>query len=179
MTSSATGPTRPRRERTSAQGHGFTLLELVLVMVVICTVLAMAAPSLRGFFASRRGADAAAGLVAVTQYARTQAVAEGRPYRLNLDAKAGTFWLTAQQGGDYVTLQTEFGRVFPFPGGIQVDMSVDGADPNTTYVSFFPDGRTEPATITLTGLQGEHVVIRCPSPTESFRITLSKQGPGQ
>lgn len=174
MTTSATGPRS--RKRSSAHRHGFTLLELVLVMVVICTVLAMAAPSLRGFFASRRGADAAAGLVALTQLARSEAAAEGRPYRLNLDAKAGTFWLTAQEGGDYVTLHTEFGRIFPFPDGVQAELSVDGADTDRDYVSFFPDGRTEPATITLTGLQGEYVVIKCLSPTESFRIVPGQQG---
>ena len=47
---------------------------------------------------------------------------------------------------------------------------MDGADEDRDYVSFFPDGRTEPATITLSGVQGEHVEIKCVSPTESFRI---------
>jgi Tfp pilus assembly protein FimT len=145
-------------------------------MVVICTVLAMAAPSLRGFFASRRGADAAATLVALTQYARSEAVSEGRPYRLNVDTNAGTYWLTAQNGGTYETLHTEFGRTFQFPAGGQEELTVDGADQGRDYVAFFPDGRTEQATITLTGLQGEHVVVKCLSPMESFRVVTSGQG---
>ena len=64
---------------------GLTLLELVLVMVIICTILAMAAPSLRGFFTSRETSDAAAQIVALTHLARSQAITEGRVYRLNLD----------------------------------------------------------------------------------------------
>jgi Tfp pilus assembly protein FimT len=54
-----------------------TLLELILVMVILSTVLAMAAPSLRGFFASRRTQDTAAQILALTQLARSQAICEG------------------------------------------------------------------------------------------------------
>src|SRR3972149_3661562 len=69
----------------SERSVGFTLLELILVMVILSTVLAMAAPSLRGFFASRQIQDAAAQILALTQFARSQAVSEGTTYRLNFD----------------------------------------------------------------------------------------------
>ena len=146
-------------------------------MLVICTVLAMAAPSLKGFFASRRGADAAATLVALTGYARSQAISEGRTYRMNVDSKAGTYFLTAQNGGTYGAPHTEFGQVFQFPAGDQVELVVDGVDPaqGQDYVSFFPDGRTQPATITLSGLQGERVVVKCLSATEPFRVVPNTQ----
>jgi general secretion pathway protein H len=169
-------PTGPRTERGGNRRRGFTLLELVLVMVVICTVLAMAAPSLRGFFAGRQTADAAAGLVALTQLARSQAVSEGTPYRLNLDATTGTYRLTVQAGGAFEALNSEFGRVFSLPQGVQLDLSVDGEDAGRSYVSFFPDGSTEPATITLTGRQGDRVTIRCLSPADSFHVVQPDQG---
>ena len=89
-------------------------------MVIICTVLAMAAPSLGGFFGSRQTADAAAQIVALTQLARSQAVAEGRIYRLNLDVEGGTYWLTVQQGGTFERLGSEFGRIFSLPQGTLV-----------------------------------------------------------
>ena len=90
------------------------------MMVIICTVLAMAAPSLRGFFASRRTADAAAQIVALTRLARSRAVAEGRIYRLNLDVAGETYWLTVQQGGVFNNLRSEFGRFFSLPEGTLV-----------------------------------------------------------
>jgi len=149
---------------------GFTLLELVLVMVIICTVLAMAAPSLRGFFASRQTADAAAQIVALTQLARSGAVAEGRIYRLNLDVEAGTYWLTAQEGGTFENLHSEFGRVFSVPEGTLVSWEAPPRGDSPGYVQFYPSGRTEATTIRLAGRQGDVIEITCPSPTELFRV---------
>ena len=75
----------------------FTLLELILVMVIVCVMMAMAATSLRGFWAGRRTDDAASQLLAVTHWARSQAATDGRLYRLNIEPRAGTYWLTVQQ----------------------------------------------------------------------------------
>jgi len=156
----------------------FTLLELVLVMVIICTVLAMAAPSLRGFFASRQTADAAAQIVALTRLARSRAVAEGRPYRLNFDPQAGTYWLTAQEGGTFQRPRCEFGRVFSLPEGTVVSWEEPHDAACCAYIQFYPSGRTEANTIRLTGRQGEVVEITCPSPTELYRVVVPAQRSG-
>jgi len=149
------------------------LLELVLVMVIICTVLGMAAPSLRGFFASRQTIDAGAQIVALTQYARTEAASEGRGYRLNLDAETGKYWLTAQAGGAFAPLPAEIGRVFCLPEGTTARWDSTGEAASSGWISFYPDGRTEPADIRLTGRQGDAVRIVCSSPTEQFRAIAS------
>jgi len=149
---------------------GFTLLELVLVMVLICTVLAMAAPSLRGFFASRQTQDAAAYIVALAGLARSQAVSEGRVYRLNFDAEAGTYWLTAQREGAFERLATEFGRTFRLPEGCELELDFAVGEDSSEHVEFHPTGRVEPATIRLTGRQGDVAVVVCPSATEQFRV---------
>jgi Tfp pilus assembly protein FimT len=137
-------------------------------MVLICTVLAMAAPSLRGFFASRQTREAAAQIVALTEFARSQAVSEGRVYRLNLDETDNRYWLTAQTGGAFTTLDSRFSRVFQLPDGTSarweepIDAALRG------WISFYPDGRTEAARIRLAGRQGEIVDIACLSPAERF-----------
>lgn len=104
-----------RADRTAG---GFTLIELILVMMLICTVLGMAAPSLRGFFQSHQATDAAGQIVALAQYARTQAASEGRTYRLNFDTQGGQYWLTAQDGASFAVLGREFGRTFALPEGV-------------------------------------------------------------
>ncbi len=151
---------------------GFTLLELVLVMVIICTVLAMAAPSLRGFFASRQTADAAAQIVALTHLARSRAVAEGRLYRLNLDVEAGTYRLTVQEGGTFRNLGSEFGRLFSLPDGTLASWEAPAEAVSRGYIQFYPSGRTEPATVRLTGRRGKIVEITCLSPMELFRVVI-------
>ena len=176
------GPARLRgalaRNRLCPAIAGFTLLELILVMVIICTVLAMAAPSLRGFFASRQTADAAAQIVALTQWARSQAVAEGRTYRLNFDVEAGTYWLTSQEGGAFRPLQCEFGRVFSLPEGTRIRWDGTSEDLSHTRILFYPNGRTQETAVRLTGHQGEVVEIACPSPTEPFRVIMPSEGEG-
>ena len=172
MTTLITGPSAERGPRAS----GFTLLELVLVMVIICTVLGMASVSLRGFFASRRTADAAAQIVALTQYARSQAVAEGRTYRFNLDASERRYWLTAQVGGAFESIPSEFGRVFLLPENTTVETNATDTEENTSVISFFPDGRSVAVRIRLSGRQDDAFDVVCPSPAEEFHVEIPQEG---
>jgi len=189
MTTLTTGPSGKRQSlagahvaRLACGGHcrrpraGFTLLELVLVMVIICTVLAMAAPSLRGFFASRQTSDAAAQIVALAQFARAQAAAEGRTYRLNMDTQSAKYWLTAQTGGAFTMLSSEFGRTFSLPEGATAVWQMPTPVGTSGWVSFYPDGRTEAADIRLTGRQGETLQIVCSSPAEQFHVVAIAAG---
>ncbi|MHC4647283.1 MAG: GspH/FimT family pseudopilin [Planctomycetota bacterium] len=157
---------------------GFTLLELVLVMVILSTVLAMAAPSLRGFFASRQTQDAAAQILALTRLARSRAVCEGTAYRLNLDDKRGEYWLTSQQSGAFEKLKTEFGRVFTLPKDTVLELEGVEQDGSETFIAFTPQGTTTAATIRLIDRRGQAVVIACPAATESFYIVIGEQDNG-
>jgi len=171
MTISTTGPNA--RRSPSRPGAGFTLLELVLVMLIICTVLGMASLSLRGFFASRRTADAAAQIITLTQFARGRATADGSVYRVNLDVEEGKYWLTVQKSGAFENIASEFGRVFLLPDGTTAEW-VTPLDADWT--TFYPDGRGEAAHIRLTGRQGETADIVCASPAERFHVISLSEG---
>ena len=145
-------------------------MELILVMVVIGAVLGLSAPSLRGFFASRQTADAAATMLSLTKLARSQAVAQANLCRLNIDPQARTYWLTVQQAGSHVTLGSEMGRCFQLPEGATVSLQSDSLDPAASYVQFYPTGRCDVATIEVRGRQGDVYLITCPSATEPFRV---------
>ena len=139
-------------------------------MGIICTVLAMASPSLRGFFGSRRTADAAAQVVALARFAATQSAAEGRTYRLSVDLDAGTYWVTREQGNAQARLASEFGRTFSLPQGTRARWDARPGDPPRDYIEFLPDGRTETATLRLTGRRGEVYRAACLSPTERYHV---------
>jgi len=148
-------------------------------MVIICTVLGMAAPSLRGFFASRRTNDAAAHIVALTKFARAQAAAQGRMYRLNLDVEEDRYWLTAQRGGAFSTLDSRFGRVFLLPDGTRASWEMPADGDLRGWIPFYPDGRTEPTRLHLTGRRGEVVDVVCLSPAERFAVFIPEGGGGR
>ncbi|HOJ39119.1 MAG TPA: hypothetical protein PKW42_00585 [bacterium] len=177
---------------------GFTLLEIMLLMVTVATILAMVTPSLRTFLITRQVKHTAAQLVALTEYSRTRAMAEGRTYRLNISARKRQFWLTAQEEGSFVNLPEEPGRIFTFPEGTEIEWlsfpepAVSGevpglwlpgytrAQPETeenedvVFISFFPDGRTEPASLRLTDRLGQRLIISCQSPLEHFCVLKEK-----
>ena len=153
----------------------FTLLELILVMVLVTVLLGVTAPSLRGFHSARRGAEGAAQLLSLANYARSQAIVQGTIYRLNIELSEGTYWLTAQVGGAQVMLRNEQGRRFRLPDGVAVAIRSPAAGNEATYVQFYPSGRSDQATIELVGLQGEVFRVTSPSATERFRIVSPSQ----
>ncbi len=149
---------------------GFTLLELILVMVILSTVLAMAAPSLSGFFGSRQTHDAAAQILALTQLARSQAISEGIVYRLNFDTTQRQYWLTAQQAGTFEELKTGLGQIFTLPKDMVMELDdVDEQDADT-FLQFTPQGTVTAGTVRLIDRRGAALEITCPTVTESFSI---------
>ena len=141
------------------------------MLALIGTVLAMVAPSLRVFCRGRETADAAARVLALTQYAHSQAVAEGRTFRLSVDTQASTCWLSAQQAGAFVELDCEMGRRLGFPAGSSLRLLDGSGQPSQLgYVQFNPDGRRDEATFEITGREGEVYRVACESATEQFRI---------
>ncbi len=158
-----TGRPADRRRRS-----GFTLLELVLVMVIICTLLGAASPSLRGFFVSRKTDDTATRIAATTRLARSRAISEGCVYRLNFDLRERTFFLTVLDEGGFRQIESSLGLAFRLPEEVQV--SIVGAYGNRAYLDFFPDGRAEPATIRVTDVKGGVAEVVCAAPTEAFAV---------
>src|SRR5947207_8960041 len=135
-----------RRRRFSSSG--FTMLELVLVMLILCTVFALAAPSLNGFWRGTRIKDAASQIIALTRLARTQAISESAVYRLNVDPNGTYYFLTVQQAEGFARIGTELGHEFAMPPDSRIDMTrADGQAPD--HIDFFPNGRTEPTVIRI------------------------------
>jgi prepilin-type N-terminal cleavage/methylation domain-containing protein len=161
------------------QRRGMTLLELILVMLILSTVLAMAAPSLRGFFASRRIDDTAAHILALTQYARSQAISEGIVYRLNFDTRDCTYWLTAQKAGAFESLNTEVGQVYTLPKDIKLELENIEQKDRDVFIAFTPHGTMTDGTIRLIDQGGRTLEVDCPSVTESFSIVETRQAGGR
>lgn len=163
-------------KRHFGPSQGFTLLELILVMVILSTVLAMASPSLRGFFSSRKIHDAAGNILSLMRYARTQAISEGQTYRLNFDSDKGVYWLTSNAEGAFDELYNEFGREFLLPDDTTVEIEKDNDEYDTEiYISFYPQGMLESGTITLTDRAGDIIEITSLSPAEAYRIVESEE----
>ncbi len=76
--------------------RGFTLIELIVVMLLLGIAAALVAPHLSPFFRGRVLNSEARRLLALTRYGQTRAVAEGVPVLLWIDAKQSSYGLTTQ-----------------------------------------------------------------------------------
>jgi type II secretion system protein H len=89
---------KSQRHHQKNGSRAFTLIELMLVMAILLTVLAVSFPSLRGFFRGRHLDHEARRFVSLTRYAQNRAISEGYPMVLWVDVKEGTYGMQAQTG---------------------------------------------------------------------------------
>jgi type II secretion system protein H len=162
----------PRAESGAMPRQGFTLIELIMVMIIVAIMAAALVPNFRGFMIGREDNDAARQILSLTGYARTQAISEGRIYRLNLDPSVNAYWLTAQNGGQYQAPTNDYGQRFTLPSGVTLQTNVAQQQNGDQYVAFMPGGLIQPApvTITLTDPLGKTLTVACASESEFFRI---------
>ena len=85
---------RPQGRAPSARA--FTLIELILVMAMLLTVIAIAAPTLSHFFHGRVLDSEARRFLSLTRYAQSRAVSEGVPMSLWIDTQEGTYGLQSE-----------------------------------------------------------------------------------
>ena len=150
-------------------------MELIAVMLVIATVLAMAAPSLRGFFASRRTENAARRLLAMTRQARSAAISDGQTYCLRIQTDQGLCDVAVREGGEDHLLDTSMGRSYRLPAGVDMEVDGTGTTGGQAELLFLPTGTCTAATIRITGRQDDSYTVRCASATELFTMTRDSE----
>ena len=159
----------PRRNQL-----GFTLIELVMVLVVIAAALAVAAPSLGGWRRGQRLQSAGDEFLAVARHGRALAVANAQMHRLYVNPTNGTYWLMAQEGQEFVNLGTGMGRVFAMPEGCTIAMTGANDRSPLECVEFYPTGRMHPpANVVITGESGDVYAFETPSAVEGLVVATS------
>jgi prepilin-type N-terminal cleavage/methylation domain-containing protein len=157
-------------EGVAEQLRAFTLMELLLVMAIITLMVALAAPRLSAFAAGQKADEMARTVVSLARYGSSQAVSDGRAYRLNVDAASREVWLTMDSDGQFVAPPNDYGKHYVMPDGVRLATDIEAKPDGGTYVTFNSSGRGEAGQIHLTNSQGKTVTVLCASPTELFHI---------
>ena len=166
------------QQPASADVRGFSLLELIAVMIILALTLAVTAPSLRGFAASQETQETARNMLTLIQWARMQAAADARPYRLNINPNLpyNGYWVEVQEAGEFKPVASDFGRRFSFPQGMVLEWRVPAGGQNTQgYITVNPNGTYEPATLRLIGRANAAFELTCLTPAEPFRIVAVEE----
>ena len=78
--------------------HGFTLVELIVVMAMLSAVLAVSAPSLIHFFKGRSIVEESRRFLALTRYAQEQAISMAVPMEIWIDREWNRYGLLPMTG---------------------------------------------------------------------------------
>ncbi len=166
------GPACPPPTACSPLRAAFTLIEMVLVLLLISAMMMLAAPSLAGWGQGAKLDDAAGRFVAAARYARSQAIAEAKPYRLQIDNAGAGFQLFRKDGESWVAVQGVDAR-YALPTGFTIRSATGAAG---GAIDFDPSARTTPATLDIVSPRGYVATVACEFPTDLFRVVQAGGG---
>jgi len=165
---------------------GFTLIELILVMIVLFTVAAVVAPRFSDFFPSYQVRKASEQLLAWARKARADAAVTGVRQRLVIDPTNRKYWIEYEarpmkEPGKFTLLSGAWGEETLSQSvtfeSIE-DADTDGTRAGMKILEFRPDGTSSEATIVLANDSGDHQTIRIEGATSKVYIKpLEEQQP--
>lgn len=126
--------------------RGFTLVELVLVMVLLSAIAAIVAPSLSRFVRGRSLTEESRRFLALTRYARSEAASLGVPMELWLSPEEGKYGVQPAPGFES---DKKDPLEFQLADGLKFDLGDDALDDRgRALIRFAADGDIEADSLT-------------------------------
>ena len=136
--------------RTNSEDGGFTFIELVFVMVILSILLAVSLPRFSQTAQRLRTEQAAFEWTQLLRYAHVRAVAEGQEIIWRWDPSAHRAYLETVKDGQLTRLQERTAQSASLTAEASVSITQADQPVDCQCVHFFPNGTSEPTTVTLT-----------------------------
>jgi Tfp pilus assembly protein FimT len=172
---------RRRAKRGGKRVEGFTLYEVIIVLVVLMVVGGVVAPSFTGFLPSIRVQKAGDGLMATIEKARVDAALTSRRFRIVFTKEPAAYRLEYEpdpmsEPGTFRRLPGDWGAKNDLPEGVTFSL-LEGAEAVTDSkesgeeaLEFSPDGSSTALTIMLAHENGRNVTIQVDPATGRARV---------
>ena len=143
---------------------GFTLVELIIVMTMLAIVAAIAMPSLSRSMRQRNLDGEATRLLALTEYGRDEAVSQGVPMIVWIDAKSQRYGIEPKAGFDADEARA---RDYAMSPDVQIEITKAPASGGIVgAMEFGPDGA-----LTTSSVESVRLVDRFKSAITVSRTT--------
>jgi len=123
---------------------GFTLIELVLVILLVSIITALSTPLFRRTFSDLTIKNASFDMGKMINYTQEMAIIDRVMYKLNLNFEKESYWITkethSEEGVVYKRIKGRFGKIFILPRRFSLRS-------NKKEIVFYPDGRSDEAKI--------------------------------
>jgi type II secretion system protein H len=165
-----------RKNDPTAKGGAFTLLELICVMALLAAILAFSAPSLARSLRERHLEDEAARFLALTEYARNEAISRGIPMTIWLEPETGRFAATPADGFDDGAAR---GREYTLGGEIQMEVVAGvNARAEASAIIFGPEGTLDPQSVESVRMRDRfNSALRIDRTEDSWGYEIVKETP--
>lgn len=162
-----------------ARQGGFTLLEMVVVIAIVAILFFALQPNLAGMLRGSEERTALRQLVGLFNYARVEAVGKGCLVRVVYDPNDVVFRVERQSDpavdrAAFEPIRVQGRSKVGIPEWLDVSqMAVAGQEVHqqSTTIYFYPDGRTDGASLVLADDKGRQIVIEISATTG--RVTIS------
>ena len=161
--------------KTARAAPAFTLVELIVVMALLAVVLALSAPSLSRSMRQRNLEAEAARFLAATEYSRNEAVSQGVPMVLWIDAKTRSFGIEAKSG---FTGDTARDREFTLHPDVEIEVEkAIGRNAKVQPIEFAPDGAPATTNVESVALKDRFAsVLTVARTTDGWSYEILKEG---
>ena len=148
---------------------GFTLIEILLVVVIILIATGVAIPKFRGTFQGTQMQDAARATIRMARYARSMSILQQKDYTLKIDDHLLT---VSSSGGGSNSNQTVTRRI---PDDIEISEFENKADSDHSEkenrsVLFSSSGMNDGFDLTLSDKNNRRVDISCDPFTGKIKV---------
>lgn len=156
------------------QASGFTLLELIAVLLVLAIMTSAVVPLFRQSLTTLRTDRATVDMVALLKYAQERAVTDSTEYRFYMDKDAGAYWVQRLAG-----LNEDREKVFELASArktlpenleMQVSKARKDRELDMQYITFFASGACDIAKISIKRPTGSAIVIQTKGKLGQFEI---------
>ena len=134
--------------------RGFTLVELMLVLLLLGFMLLLSFPNFRDLILPGDMKRAILGFVGTLRYAQGQAATTKQSHRVNMSVRENAFWVSLEsEKGKFYRDPSSYGQLTYLPAGVNIldvyHPERGKARDGDAYVEFSPTGWAEECTIHL------------------------------